>query len=75
MTRAASAAPARAFGGTPSGGLQPASHPTAAQTEEVEVAPPAPPAAPLPPRVPAVGDEEESKADNEDDWDDVSPHW
>ncbi|KAI5449642.1 actin binding protein, variant 2 [Naganishia albida] len=67
----ASAAPARAFGGTPTGSLQPPSHPTAAQTEEVETAPPAPPAAPLPPRVP--DDEEETKAENEDDWDDAPP--
>lgn len=76
MTRAASAAPARAYGGTPSGAIHPASHPTIAQTEETDLAPPAPPAAPLPPRMPAVGDDDDEKdaekeRENEDDWDDV----
>lgn len=72
MAQAASAAPARAYGGTATGAIHPSSHPTIAQTEEPEAPPPAPPAAPLLPRVPAVGDEEEKQQDNEDDWDDVS---
>jgi hypothetical protein len=79
MTRAASAAPARAYGGTSSGAVN-SDHTSAVSPEEEEAAaapPPAPPAAPLPPRVPAVADDEdeddaEQKRDNEDDWDDVS---
>ncbi|KAJ9118521.1 hypothetical protein QFC24_006175 [Naganishia onofrii] len=80
MTRAASAAPARAYGGTSSGAVN-SDHTSAVSPEEEEAAaapPPAPPAAPLPPRVPAVADDEdeddaEKKRDNEDDWDDAPP--